>query len=215
MTNNFYFYIPTMTSKLTDDELWDEVISDNSRAFVVLYNRYWKKLYKTANYYLKDVSAAEEITHDVFMTLWLKRKSLKILNFQKYIHMTTRYHVFKQLKKAKIDCIHYIDEFAEKDSIPIYNDCTDKLDYEDLEAELALVLQKLPRRCHEIFWLSRVNNLSNDEIADKLNISKRTVENQITIALKFLRLSYPQLSNTVAISCFLFISGFIYLLHIL
>lgn len=213
MTNNFYFYIPTMTSKITDDELWDAVVSDSSRAFVVLYNRYWGKLYKTATHYLKDASAAEEITHDVFVTLWLKRKSLKILNFQKYIHVTARYHVFKQLKKAKTSCINYVDEFAEKDNILVYNDCTDKLAYEDLEAELANVLQKLPRRCHEIFWLSRINNLSNDEIADKLNISKRTVENQITIALKYLRLSYPQLCSAVAVSCSLLISGFIYLLH--
>jgi len=202
-----------MTSKISDNELWDAVVSDNSRAFVVLYNRYWKKLYKTANYYLKDASAAEEITHDVFVTLWSKRKSLLILDFRKYIHVTTRYHVFKYLKKARINCISYVDQFIENDNAPVYNDCNDKLDYQDLESELAQVLQKLPRRCHEIFWLSRIENLSNDEIADKLHISKRTVENQITTALKYLRLSYPQLCSTVAVSCFLLLSGFIYLLH--
>ncbi|WP_172333800.1 sigma factor-like helix-turn-helix DNA-binding protein [Mucilaginibacter sp. SG564] len=56
-------------------------------------------------------------------------------------------------------------------------------------------MKRLPRRCQEIFWLSRVQNLSNDEIEGKLNISKRTVENQITQALRYLRVSYTKLST--------------------
>ncbi|MDN5288819.1 MAG: polymerase sigma-70 factor [Mucilaginibacter sp.] len=183
-----------MISKVTDNELWDAVVSDNSRAFVVLYNRYWKKLYKTANYYLKDETAAEEITHDVFVALWTRRKYLKIQNFQNYIHVTARYHVFKHLKAAKVNCIEYIDQFTLTDDVVVYNTADSKLEYEGFESELAQILRKLPRRCQEIFWLSRVENLSNDEIADKLHISKRTVENQITLALRFLRMSYPQLS---------------------
>jgi RNA polymerase sigma-70 factor (family 1) len=183
-----------MISKVTDNELWDAVVSDNSRAFVVLYNRYWKKLYKTAHYYLKDETLAEEITHDVFVALWTRRKYLKIQNFENYIHVTARYHVFKQLKTAKLNCIEYIDQFASTDGMVVYNTADSKLGYEALESELAEVLRELPRRCQEIFWLSRVDNLSNDEIADKLHISKRTVENQITLALRFLRMTYPQLS---------------------
>jgi len=182
-----------MISQVTDNELWDSVVSDNSRAFVVLYNRYWKKLYKTANYYLKDETVAEEITHDVFVALWTRRKYLKIQNFQNYIHVTARYQVFKHLKAAKINCVEYIDQLAENDSMVVYNTADSKLGYEALESELAQVLLELPRRCREIFWLSRVENLSNEEIANKLNISKRTVENQITFALRFLRMSYPKL----------------------
>jgi RNA polymerase sigma-70 factor (ECF subfamily) len=183
-----------MISRVTDNELWDAVVSDNSRAFVVLYNRYWKKLYKTANYYLRDETAAEEITHDVFVSLWARRKFLKIQSFQNYIHVTARYHVFKHLKAAKINCIEYMDQFTLTDDVVVYNTADSKLEYEGFESELAQILRKLPRRCQEIFWLSRVENLSNDEIADKLHISKRTVENQITLALRFLRMSYPQLS---------------------
>lgn len=183
-----------MISKVTDNELWDAVVSDNSRAFVVLYNRYWKKLYKTANYYLKDEVAAEEITHDIFVSLWARRKFLKIQSFENYIHVTARYHVYKHLKAAKVNCVEYIDQFTLTDNTVVYNTADSKLGYEALESELAQILRKLPRRCQEIFWLSRVENLSNDEIADKLQISKRTVENQITLALRFLRMSYPQLA---------------------
>ncbi|WP_449436580.1 sigma-70 family RNA polymerase sigma factor [Pedobacter steynii] len=58
-----------------------------------------------------------------------------------------------------------------------------------MESSIEGVLEKLPKKCREIFMLSRFDNLSNQEIAEKLGISKRTVENQITIALKLLRLS--------------------------
>lgn len=183
-----------MISTVSDNELWEAVVADSSRAFVVLYNRYWKKLYKTAFFYLKDEAIAEEITHDVFVALWTRRKHLKIQNFQNYIHVTARYHVFKHLKAAGVNCVTYMDQLADTDATAIYNTADNKLNYEDLETELAQVLKSLPRRCQEIFWLSRVDNLSNEEIAVKLNISKRTVENQITFALRFLRMSYPKLS---------------------
>ncbi|GAA4322660.1 RNA polymerase sigma-70 factor [Mucilaginibacter gynuensis] len=194
-----------MTDKLTDNELWAAVVADNSKAFVALYNRHWKKLYKTAAYYLKDDTIAEEITHDVFVVLWEKRASSHIEDFQKYIQATIRYHVYKQLKAAKIEIIKYLDEFAENDKLTTYNTATNKLGYEDLETELAQVLKELPNRCQEIFWLSRINNLSNQEIADRLNISKRTVENQITSALRFLRLSHPRL-------CVVMIIGYLWYL---
>jgi len=181
-----------MTTNTIDSELWDAVVSDNSRAFVVLYNRYWKKLYKTINFYLKNETVAEEITHDVFVALWTRRKYLKIQNFPNYIHITARYQVFKHLKAARINCVEYIDQLADADNVAVYNTADNKLGYEDLEFELAQVLRTLPRRCQEIFWLSRVENLSNEEIANKLHISKRTVENQITFALRFLRMSYPK-----------------------
>ncbi len=189
-----------MNHHSTDLELWDGVVSDNSNAFALLYDRYWKKLYQTVRYYLKDAAAAEEITHDVFVSLWEKRKSSRIQHFQHYIQAATRYHVYKYLRDAKINCVEYLDQFPEMDTTPVYNIAAEKLIYENMESQLANLLQDLPRRCQEIFWLSRVNHLSNQEIADKLHISKRTVENQITIALKALRVSYPQFMFAVMIS---------------
>ncbi|GAA3972166.1 RNA polymerase sigma-70 factor [Mucilaginibacter dorajii] len=195
-----------MANKLTDNELWDAVVSDNSRAFVVLYNRYWSKLYKTASYYLKDGPAAEEITHDVFVELWQKRKTINILNFSNYIKAAARYHVYKYLKAAQINIIEYIEQFTGEENFAVDNESINKLDYEDLQTELSSILQQLPPRCQEIFWLSRVQNLTNEEIARKFNISKRTVENQITIALKYLRTEYPRVSGAATLLLVLFAS---------
>jgi RNA polymerase sigma-70 factor (family 1) len=195
-----------MANKLTDNELWDAVVSDSSRAFVVLYNRYWSKLYKTANYYLKDAAAAEEITHDVFIELWQKRKVIHVLNFSSYIRAACRYHLYKQLKAKQVSIIEYIEQFTGDENFAVDNESVNKLDYEDLQTELSSILQQLPPRCQEIFWLSRVQNLTNEEIARKFNISKRTVENQITIALKYLRTSYPRFSGAATLLLVLFAS---------
>lgn len=129
----------------------------------------------------------------VFVTLWTRRNFLKIENFQNYLHVAARYHVFKFLKAAKINCIEYIDEYQEHNTQLTYNLADQKLEYEDLESQLAEILQELPRRCQEIFWLSRIKNLTNDEIAAEFGISRRTLENQITNALKYIREAHPEL----------------------
>jgi RNA polymerase sigma-70 factor (ECF subfamily) len=194
-----------MTNKLTDNELWEAVVSDSSRAFVVLYNRYWHKLYQTAKKYLKDDTLAEEIVHDVFVALWQKRHTSNIIDFQKYILVTARYHVYKQLRALAAEKIEFHEQVPEQPMLAVVSEADVKLGYEDLQTELTNVLKQLPRRCQEIFWLSRVENLSNDEIAERLNISKRTVENQITIALKFLRSLYPHFSGAAVSLLFVFI----------
>lgn len=189
-----------MKKEFSDNELWDAVVADNNRAFVLLYNRYWKKIYNTASHYLKNPAAAEEITHDVFVSLWEKRKLNKIENFLPYLQATARYQVYKYLKAAKINCTAYIEQFAETSVPLVYNSGVNKLEYENMESRLAQFLHALPPRCQEIFWLSRINSLSNQEIAEKLNISKRTVENQLTRALKALRTFDPQFLLAVVIS---------------
>lgn len=181
-------------NSFTDDELWKSVVMDNSQAFATLYHRYWNRLYQTTLYYLKDTNIAEQVLQDVFIVLWKKRSQLRIENFKAYIYVTARYHVFTYLRAAKLDPIDYIEHYTESLERADYNIAVEKLDYNDLKAELAQNLKKLPKRCKEIFWMSRMENLTNEEIALALGISKRTVENQITQALSHLREVYKNLS---------------------
>ncbi|MDB5116578.1 MAG: polymerase sigma-70 factor [Mucilaginibacter sp.] len=185
------------TSLLTDEELWLAITMDDSRAFAILYNRYWRKLYKTTVHYLKDETVAEEILHDVFVILWNRRRFLKIDNFKKYTHMTIRYHVYKHLKAVGNSPIDYVEQYEEHSMPLCLNNGEGKLNYHDVSVQLQSSLEPLPKRCREIFWLSRIENRSNEEIARQFGISKRTVENQITHALKHLRISYERLSEVV------------------
>lgn len=180
-------------NSFTDDELWKSVAMDDSQAFATLYNRYWKKLYQTTLYYLKDTDTAEQVLQDVFVVLWKKRAQLKIDNFKAYIYVTARYHVFTHLRAAKLDPVEYIEHYEEHLEQADYNIAEEKLNYNDLKVQLEESLKKLPKRCREIFWMSRIENLSNEEISVKLGISKRTVENQITQASSHLRGLYKNL----------------------
>jgi RNA polymerase sigma-70 factor (ECF subfamily) len=174
-------------SSQSDNELWSKVTTGDGDAFADLYNRYSRQLFKTASFYLKDSSLAEEIVHDVFVVLWQRRAFLKINNLQSYILITTRYHVYKKLKEAKISPIQYIESYDEVPDNPTVQSPTYRLSQEDFEIELRGYLQGVPKRCSEIFLLSRVKQLSNTEIASFLGIKRVTVENQITHALKYLR----------------------------
>ncbi len=173
--------------QLSDETLWIATQNNDYRAFHTLFNRYWKKLHSTVLHYINDSEIAEQVVQDVFVVLWKRREHLKIEKFASYIHVTARYHVFKELKAKKKTVISYVDDYQSYDDGATTNMGELRLDYKDFENQVGNFLSPLPKRCREIFWLSRVENLSNDEIAEKFGISKRSVENQITIALKHIR----------------------------
>jgi len=181
----------------SDSELWEEITRNNPKAFETLFERYWSVIYGTAFSYLKDRETCSEIVQDIFLNIWQKRSEFKIGCLKNYLTSAARYHVYKKLKAKKSSAILYIENY---DHFTIINNGTDRVDenitYLELEKTVETSLSDLPKRCREIFLLSRMSNLTNDEIAQQLGISKRTVENQITTALKFLR---SILKNTAVI----------------
>jgi len=175
---------------LSDSDLWKEIVNDDYRAFTVLFDRYWFVLYKTVGKYIKDQEQCEEAVHDLFLNIWNRRKYLDIQDFNSYLKTSIRYQVYRILKKDKTSAITYVDEYPEEFVVANENDGDKKIQYNDLEKELEECLKPLPKRTAEIFLLSRKDHLSNAEIAERLGISKRSVENQITNALKFLKTHY-------------------------
>ncbi|MDB5019662.1 MAG: polymerase sigma-70 factor [Pedobacter sp.] len=177
-----------LLTKCTDSELWDSIASDNSKAFDVLFERYWTVVYGTAFSYLKDTDASTQIVHDIFLAIWEKRKVYKINCFKQYLCSAARYHVYKQLKVKKSSNLVYVEDY-ENSSLMDHsrNQGDEKVRYLELERDLHNSLHQLPKRCREIFSLSRTDNLTNEEISQRLGISKRSVENQLTTALQFVR----------------------------
>jgi RNA polymerase sigma-70 factor (family 1) len=186
-----------LLNNYSDSELWEEVTRSNAKAFETLFERYWSVIYGTAFSYLKDKEACSEIVQDIFLNIWQKRNEFKIGCLKNYLTSAARYHVYKKLKAKKSSAILYIESY---EHLTTTNNDTNRFDenisYLELEKSVETSLSDLPKRCREIFLLSRMSNLTNDEIAQQLGISKRTVENQITTALKFLR---SILKNTAVI----------------
>ena len=168
-----------------DADIWLAIRNEDKAAFNLLFSRYWGRLYQTALSLLRDNEASEEIVHDVFLNIWLKRNTLEITDFKSYLISATRYHIYRELKAKKTTQelpAEYSGSFTS-------NYAEEKLTEQTFHEQLSFYLSALPKRCKEIFLLSRQDNLSNQEIADRLNISKRSVENQITHALQYLRVN--------------------------
>ena len=159
-----------------------ELKNDSPIAFEKLYNRYNKKLYHFAESYLEDNSEAEEVVQSVFVKLWENRCSLnETLSVKSFIYKSTVNACYNFLKKKVIRNRYLENELLK---INVNEDRSyDGIFYKDLKHQIDSSISSLPPRQQHIFYLSRFEGLSHLEIAKRLNISVRTVENQIYRAL--------------------------------
>ncbi|MVN92977.1 RNA polymerase sigma factor [Mucilaginibacter aquatilis] len=180
-----------------DDDLWRAIKSESIPAFEILVKRYWEAVYTTAFSHLRDKEMAMEIANDTFLNIWQKKHVLDIGTFKSYLTTSARYHVYKVLKAKKALKLAYVADHENLSSVNVsVNTGEEKIRHLNLQSEIEALLSALPARCREIFLLSRLGNLTNTEIAEKLSISKRTVENQISIAQRFVQ----QNSKNIALS---------------
>ena len=156
----------------------------NLLAFNSLFIEYSGRLYRFANGYLKSEEESEELVQEVFTRIWEKRKELKSeLSFKSYL-FTIAFNIIKKHFRREA-CIS--DYFKTRISEDLDLETTKKVTYDSLYHYVSKLVNQLPERRKEIFIKSRFEGLSIKEIADELKISHKTVENQLTDALKFMR----------------------------
>ena len=179
-------------TKLSDQEILTLIGEDDRAAFSELYNRYWQLLYQTAWNVLRDQESCMEVTQEVFVWLWDHRKGLQINSLPSYLKAAVKYKITDILRSNKVReaCFINLDEL---DIANLFLE-DDPLELKELKLVIAQMSAKLPARARLIFELSRNEQLSNREISRKLGISEKTVENQITIALKKLRMAMGSIS---------------------
>jgi len=156
------------------------------QGFESLFKTFFPSLTHFARKYVPDIDTAKEITHDVFLNLWTKRDvidsstSLKSYLFTSVYNRCMNY-VRDQRKFNKDAQVFNIIE-QEAQEIP-----HDHLETQELESRIIEALNSLPARCKEIFMLSRYEGVNYAEIAKRLGISIKTVETQMSKALRILR----------------------------
>lgn len=185
-----------LNQSLTDPELIGAMLQNDEKAFNQLFERYWSRVYTVAYRYVKDEEACLEITHDIFLNIWNKRHELNINSFKSYVITAASYHGIRKKQTLKAAPIHYVEDYenSEDDAYALNqlsetNEGETKIWETEFDLTIDTLLNDLPKRCREIYKMSRKDNLSISEISTRLNISKRTVENQLTNALKHLRTS--------------------------
>ncbi len=154
--------------------------------FDFIFNYYYSSLCAFSMQYLKDRNAAEDLVQDFFVSLWLEASGLQIRSsIKSYLFTGVKNRCLDLKKHQKITEKYrtYILFSSDSDS----NSVDQYFAESELRNAVQKSLEKFPPRCREIFELSRLGGLSNQEISDKLGISKRTVELQISNSLKILR----------------------------
>jgi RNA polymerase sigma-70 factor (ECF subfamily) len=157
----------------------------NLRAFSVLFDRYGKRLYHFSLSYLKSVEDAEEIVQEVFLKVWNNREFLSIQkSFESYLFTIAKNGILNTIRKSKSEqaYLNYKKNHPDKNVL-----LDDELDFNELEKAYKKSIDKLSPKRKEIYLLSRQHSLSNTEIAEKMNISVKTVENQMTSAKSEIR----------------------------
>lgn len=167
----------------SDGFLLSELKNGNRSVFSKIYEQYWEKLYYTALKILKDGVASQDLVQDVFIDLWQSKHKKDIYNLDSYLSKAIKYRVFRYIRNQK-DAEAFLERINRIESV---NQTEQNIQLKELELILNDNISTLPIRCKEVFLLSRYNQLSHKEISNRLGISVKTVENQITKALKHLK----------------------------
>lgn len=169
-----------------DEKLAITKIKDGDReAFTFLYKRYWPKVYNFTNLYILSPDAAEEVVQDVFIKLWENRADLdEEKNFDGYLFIITRNLIFNRSRQDFNRMLYQTTLF---EAIEEPTSVEEELETADLRRHINALISLLPPRQQEVFRLSREEHLTYHEIAQKLQISEKTVERHMGEALKFLR----------------------------
>jgi RNA polymerase sigma-70 factor (ECF subfamily) len=159
--------------------------------FELTYKTYFKGLYTYALSIVRDNDTAEELTQQVFYKLWEKRNSILISeSVRAYLYRSVYHESMNYLKHQKVRNTH--SEYAMHQE-SYENTTLRNLEAKELENRLSSALNQLPEMCRTVFQLCRFEELKYREIAEKLNIPVKTVENQMGKALRLLRLNLADL----------------------
>ena len=155
-------------------------------AFEKLYLLFYHDLHQFSRNIIKSDHIAEEIVSDIFVQLWKKRETLAdILNLRVFLYVAVKNLSLTYLYKARRQQVSWIDEFAAgADHFVSPSRADDRLMEKELAAGIQKAVEKLPGKCRAVFRLVKDDGLKYAEAAHILNLSLKTVENQMGIALK-------------------------------
>ncbi|RYY60751.1 MAG: RNA polymerase sigma-70 factor [Chitinophagaceae bacterium] len=163
-----------------------EAESVSNPAFAELYNRYWKKLLVVAMHRLGSLDESEEVVQEVFYNLWKRRTSLTLVaSPATYLATAVKYEIINRLGKIQRDAEY--KRHTERRNQSTDNSTQESIGSNEVRLIIADTVKALPEKCRIVYQLSRENGYTQNQIADKLNISSRTVESHLARAMKSLR----------------------------
>lgn len=167
-------------------ELINLLVQGDVKAFDAVFMLYSGKVYNTMMKLLNDSDLAEDLVQDIFLSLWEKRSNINPeLNFEAYIAIIARNMAYHELGNAMRRS--HLSVELDQASLVTESEWEEEIDAKSFKEYLMQVIAQFPKVRKEVFVMSRFDQLSNAEIAQRLKISERTVESHIYKALQELR----------------------------
>jgi len=169
-----------------EKEVIEQLKEGSKDAFRLLFDEISPKIYAFALSYLKNESDAEELLQEVFLKLWEVRSSLdSSKNIKSFLFKICINLIYDFIRRKNIE--HVYLEYSGRNNPSSGDNTWHEIIYNDMLNNLQQLIAKMPEQRQRIFRLSKEEGLSNEEIADQLKLSQRTVENQLYRAVSFLK----------------------------
>lgn len=175
-----------MVKEFNIEDVLSELANNDKLALEKLFNHFYPRLYNFSKSFLKLEDGIDDILQEVFIKIWQNRENLKTFEtFNSYIFTITRNLLLNELR-SRLNNQKIKDRILKASLAEEYLPF-EKADYLELKGKIEEIIEDLPNRQKEIFKLSRVEGLSHKEIAEKLNISTKTIEYHIGQSIKILK----------------------------
>ena len=182
------FAFMQLINGIKERELVERVQQGDQTAFELLFRFYYPGLVVYATQFTVDRSEAEEIVQDFFVRFWQKHSHIKSSeSLKNYFFSCVKNSSLNLLKHKKIEVsyIQKLQQLSESENLTYHPDL---FIVSELQEKIESAIALLPEKCREVFIMSRIQGLKNEEIASILDLSKRTVETQISKAIKVMRI---------------------------
>ena len=168
----------------SDHELLNRMRLDDSQAFTEIYARYSESLFARAKTILQRSGNTADIVQQAFLSLWQRRKVAQIEHLGNYLHQSVRFLVFQAIKDGKAQQ-KFFDRVSQASHELLF---TDPLLFKELQSLIPEIMHGLPADQQRIFRMHREQQMTYQQIAEELNISIKTVEKKMSLALKSFRI---------------------------
>lgn len=180
-------------TKTIEKNVLENLKKGDSKAFESVFKFWYEPLVNFADEYISDLESARNIVQTIFMKLWEKHVLVDPeSNLKAYLYMATRNACMSHIRHLKVESSYFRKTAQNIENLQLNYEALeelriDQIDFSTLEKLIQDTIDSLPDRCREVFLLSRVHDMKNREIAEKLNISVKAVEANMTRALTKLR----------------------------
>lgn len=174
-----------MQSYKIDKETITKLANGDHQAFHRVFNAFYPKVHAFALGFIKNMTDADDISQTVFINLWTKRQSLQTVeNLDAYIYTITKHTVLNHIASRKT---FTIDIASIRETTATGMSPQEQIEASDMKLLIDMIVNNMPPQRQAVYRMSREEGLSNDVIAERLGLQKKTVENHINLALGEIR----------------------------